>query len=157
MTASSPKVIEWETFEHEHFEKNPRWFWIVGIITILAAIIALLFQSILVAILALVAGFTLALYGAKVPSLCHYSLTPKGIRVNSELFPYDRLHSFWVGDEYRGRKIIVQVERFFLPHLILPLPDEIEDEVVRDYLLQYLPEERHEDSLVDMIFDSLGF
>jgi hypothetical protein len=72
-------------------------------------------------------------------------------------YPYDQLQSFWVNDNNRKRKIILESERFFLPHLIIPLPAEVSDEEARAYLLPLLAEVRHEESLADIIADTLGF
>ncbi len=152
-----PKTLEWEAYEHEWFEKNEHWFGLLGGVTLLFIVIALLFKNILLALLILIGGFALMLHGAKIPSLVKYTLTPKGIRINNELYSFDRLRSFWVSDEAGRRKIILHIDRLILPHLILPLPDSVSDEAARDYLLQYLAEERHEESIADLLFDYLGF
>ncbi len=149
--------LEWEAYEHDWFPKTTHWFWIIGGATAVLMLVAILFNNFLFAILLLVGGFALALHGAKIPELVHYSLTPKGIRLNDQLFPYDRLRSFWITNEHVGHKVIIQIDRLLLPHLVLPMTEDVNGEHLREYLLQYLAEERHEESLADMLFDYLGF
>jgi hypothetical protein len=151
------QTIEWQAPEYDHFEKDANWFWITGSIAVLFVLIAIILKNFLFAVILLVGGFTAMLYAARPPELIYFALTPKGVRIKNRLYPYDQLQSFWVNDNNRKRKIILESERFFLPHLIIPLPAEVSDEEARAYLLPLLAEVRHEESLADIIADTLGF
>lgn len=149
--------IEWQAPEYVHYPKDQSWFWRVGVVGFIFLIVAVLLKNFLFAIIALLGTFTVVMYGARAPEMTTFALTPKGIRVRNRLYPYDNLHSFWVHDERHPNKIIVESEHTFLPHMVIPLPPEITHEQAREYLLQYLPEVRHEESLVDIIWENLGF
>lgn len=149
--------IAWQAPEYEHFEKGPGWFLVVGAVTVILILVAIIFKNLLFAFLLLVGGFALMLYGARIPDLVNFRLTARGLRVNDRLYPYDHLDSFWMSEEKSKPKIIVHLGRWFLPHLILPLSDEITSDKARDFLLQYLPEIHQEETLTDLLFDYLGF
>ena len=150
-------TLDWEAYEYEFFARDRHWFVTISLATLALILVALLLKNILFAVLLAIGGFALMMHGTRLPDLVKYRLSPKGVRIHDQLFPYERLHSFWVHDEGRRRQIIIQVNRLILPHLVLPLPDEISDEQAREFLLQYLPEEHHDESLADMLFDYLGF
>ena len=152
-----PKQIEWEAPEYDHFEKDANWFWTIGGAALGLVLIAILLKNFLFAIIILLGAFTVMLYGARLPSLIYFALTPKGLRVKDRLYPYNYLRSFWISDEHAKRKIIIESDRLLLPHLIILLPPEIDDVEAREYLLQYLPEVQHEESLIDLLTDYLGF
>ncbi len=149
--------MEWQAPEYDHFEKTANWFWLTGAVAGALILLAVLFKDFLFAVVLLLGAFTIMMYAARPPVLIDFALTKKGLRIKDRLYPYDHLKSFWVSDEYHKRKIIVESDRLVLPHLIVPLPPNIDDEEAREYLLQYLPEMRHEESLIDLLADYLGF
>lgn len=150
--------LEWRAPEYEHREKNPDWFWAVGIAGGVVALLALLFKNFLLAVIAVLGAFTMILFGARPPAVINFALTAKGVKIKERLYPYDYLKSFWVEDQDEGkRKIIVESKKILLPHIILPLPPEVRSDEARHYLAAFLPEVRHEDSLADAIGDILGF
>ena len=150
--------IEWQALEYEHREKDSNWYWAVGALGGVLAILALVFANLLVAILAVVGTCAVLLQGARPPAMVAYGLTGKGVRVGERLYPYDHLKSFWVSDEveHKSKKIIIESHKL-VPHIILPLPAEIPGESARVYLRDKLAEVRHEDTLADALGDVLGF
>jgi hypothetical protein len=151
--------MEWQTPEYEHFDKDVGWYKGVIIVTVIAVILALIFHNVLLALILLIGGFTVMLYGSRLPSIITIKLIPKGILINKDLYLYQKLHSFWISDEHgetRAPKLIVEADRLLLPHIVIPLAD-VDREAVRDYLLQYLPEVHHEESFADVIFDLIHF
>lgn len=154
------KTVEWQTPEYEHFDKDIGWFKAVLIVTVASVILALLFQNFFFALILLLSGFVVMLYGARLPEMINVSLTPKGVRINQNLFPYDRLKSFWISDQHgegRAKKLILEADRFFLPHVVLPLSPEADEGLIREYLLRYLPETHHEESFADVLADLIHF
>lgn len=155
-----PNTLEWEALEYEHFAKDARWYKRVMIAVAVLAFISLLFKNFLLAVLVLVGGFAVLLHGARLPETLKIKLTAKGLKINDHLYPYDRLQSFWLTDDHgedRRPKLIVEADRFFLPHLVILLPEAPREEAIREYLLQYLPEVRREESFADILSDWLHF
>ena len=152
-----PKSFDWQAPEYIHQPKTSNWYWSLGGAAAIFFLIALFLANFLFAIIVLLGTFTLILYSVRKPEMINYSLSPRGLKISNRLFPYDRLHSFWVHDDRHPHKIIIESERTFLPHLVIPLPENITNEQAREFLLQYLPEQRHEESVIDIIWEELGF
>ena len=150
--------LEWQVLEYTHYEKPPNWYWWVAGGGLLAVILAMIFSSLLFAILLLLATLSLLLYGARHPELITVALHRHGVQRHKQLYPYQHLKSFWIHETpERPRKIILTSEKIFLPHIVLPLHDEVESAVAQEFLLQYLPEEHQEEALIDLVSDYLGF
>ena len=152
--------ISWEALEYEHKPVTPDWFWTVGFVSIVVAIISFYYGNLLFAIFALVSGLTIILFKIKGPQNILVRLTPKGIIIKNNLYPYGRIESFWIHEKERGDRIInelsIRSDRAFMPQIIIPL-GEADAELVRDYLSKYLIEEYHEIQLADVLSEYLGF
>jgi len=148
-------LIEWETLEYEHYEKSSRWFWAVGIGGAVLILLAILTKNFLFAILLLLATFALLLHGHRPPDKITITMSRHGVRVRHLLYPFKNLRSFWVHDQLSAKKITLRSEKAFMPHLHLPLPDDLDHEEIRLFLLEHLPEEHHEPTLIDALVEYL--
>lgn len=147
--------FEWEILEYEHYEKSPNWFWAVGIGGFVLIVIAILTKNFLLAILILLAGFTLILHGVKPPEKITITVSRHGVKIRHLLYPFKTLRSFWIHDHLPTKKITLRSEKAFMPHLHLPLPDDFDYETIRVFLLERLPEEHHEPTLIDALVEYL--
>ena len=140
-TEGMPGNIMWTAPEHTHSHKGTDWFWALGIIAISGAIVALLFKNFLFAILIVVGSFTMSLLAAKPPRTLEFELSPRGILIDGSLYPYQMLLAFWIENK-KGEHplLLIDSSRFLTPHLLIPLED-VDADVVREYLLEYLKEE----------------
>ncbi len=151
------ETIEWEAPEFEYREKTADWFWIVGIATITLIILAFFFKNMLWGILATVGGFSISLYGAKKPATVKFKIDPKGIRVGDRMFEYENLESFWINyDPPQKKELIVKSKKTFMPYTKIMLRSE-DPEKIRGYLLQFLDEEKIEESLTQTIMEIMKF
>ena len=152
-----PQDITWKAHEHSHSDKGSDWFWALGIIAVSSAVVAVLFQNLLFALLILVGSFTMALLAKKSPRELTFSLSPRGIMIDNALYPYQMLVAFWIQD--RGTEhstLIVDARRFMTPHLIVSLHDT-DAEQVHTYLSEYLPEEEIEEPIGQRLLEMFGF
>jgi hypothetical protein len=153
------KKITWETLDHIKEEKSNDWFWIVGIIAVAIAVLAIFFNNILFALLILIASFTSFMMANSTPNFVRYEINRRGVVAGSTVYTYAGLQSYYVIDEdgyYRDR-ILLKSKNFFMPLIVIPLGGEADPEEVREYLLEYLDEEEMEETGVQKFFDSLGF
>lgn len=148
--------ISWEALEYEYEEKSSDWFWVVGGVAFFAIIVSLLFKNILFAIIILIAAFSVAMYAKRPPQYIKFSLSRRGVRVNNTLYPYDHLESFWVEENLPIPKVMLKSERFFLPYVIMPIQG-INPDVIHDFLSKHLPEKKHEESIVEVLAEHIGF
>jgi len=147
--------FEWETLEYEHYEKSPRWFWTVGMGGAVLILFAVLTTNFLFAILLLLATFTLLLHGHQPPDKITISMGRHGVQVRHLIYPFKNLRSFWVHDQLLAKKITLRSKKAFMPYLHLPLPDNLDHEAIRLFLLEHLPEEHHEPTLIDAFVEYL--
>src|SRR3989344_4099127 len=147
---STIEVIEWQAPEYTFYPKHQNWYWGVGVISLVLILVALFTINFLLAILVIIASFTVMMYGARQPEVIRFALTRRGVRFHDRLYPFDFLRSFWIIEEPTRRKIILESNRFILPHIVLPLADSVHAEDVRRYLTAFMVEKCQEESLVDI-------
>lgn len=158
------ETLEWQAWDNHHGErKSARWFLGIGIGALALIAIAIWTSNFLLAILVIIAAFTLALHHHKGPALVTYALTPRGVRIDDRLYPYENLNSFWLEEwvvatpEQGGHwRLRFDSSKALLPHLTLPLPEAVDNTQVKAYLLAFLPEERHDESLIEALAEFLG-
>lgn len=153
------KSILWEAYEHEHHEKSKDWYWSLGIIIATTSILSILFGNYIFGILIIIMGVSLAVVGSREPNLVTFELNKMGVRIGKKLFPYATLEAFWVQDNTehnRMSQLLIKSRKTMVPLLIIPL-DGVETEYIRDFLLYHLLEKEMEESLSQLIMESLGF
>ncbi|NOY35572.1 MAG: hypothetical protein GXP44_01470 [bacterium] len=154
---NKPNTIEWEAAEYEHREKTADWFWAVGIITLAAVVSAFLLENFLLAILSGLIGFSISLYGAKKPATVKFKIGSRGVQIGGKLYDYENLNSFWIDyDPPRRKELILESKKTFMPHINIMLEDT-DPEEVREYLSQFVKEEKIEESWASTISRILGF
>ena len=100
--------LNWQAHEYLYSEKTADWYWIVSIITISIAIIAIILNNIIFAILIIVSSFTLSLFASRKPEIIDVEINPSGVTVGKTHYPYAHLDSFWVETREFQPKIILK-------------------------------------------------
>ena len=149
--------ISWEGYEYEHKDRSVDWYWAVGVIAIALAITAIIYKNILFAIFIILGAFTLLMYAARKPEKVYFEISRRGVRVNKTLYPFSTLESFCIHDNSHSPKIIFQSQKLFMPHIIIPLSEEIDVESLHNFLIEFIDEDEHRESISEMIMDYLGF
>jgi len=126
-------VFAWEAPEYEYIEKHPKWYWVMGLI--------------LLAIIVYAMGYA---YAEREPRLIRMEINPDGVIVDKIMYEYDDLKSFWIFYEVEtGFKILsLHSKKTFLPHIHIPVGDA-NPILIREVLLNYLPEIKQEMTIVD--------
>ncbi len=150
------KKLSWETVEYFHTEKTADWYWIVGIVTVSIAIISIILNNVIFAILILVSSFTLALFASRRPHVIAVELNEGGIMINKTLYPYSSLESFWVETREFHPRILIKSKKLVM-HLITIFIEEVKPDEVQTFLSQYLPEEEHREPFLEKVLLYLGF
>ncbi len=148
--------LVWETYEYEHSEKTPDWFWAFGIVVVTGVIASYLLGNILFAVLIAIGGFTMALLASRHPDEWTCELSSRGLKINNTLYPFSTLESFWVEDDGVTGKIILKSKKTIMPELIIPLED-LDPGYIREFLSTYLEEEEMHEPLSHIIMERLGF
>jgi hypothetical protein len=150
--------ISWQHHEHAHIERSVDWFWSVGIITTGALILCIFFKLFLFAIIIILFVFLAFNNARRKPPLLRFEINRKGVRAGNTLYPYSMLESFWVEDTEFRDVILFRSKKPFSPILSIPFDStEIDPELIRDYLLDYLNEEELEEPLYMLLMERFGF
>ena len=146
----------WRALEYIHTEKNSDWYWIVGIVTLSIAIISIILNNVIFAILIIVSVGTLTLYASRRPTIIEVEINSKAIIIGRVKYNFEDLDSFWVEKEIGHPRLLIKSKRMLSPY-ISALIEDIDPENVRQALLPHLPEEQHTEPFLEKILIYLGF
>jgi hypothetical protein len=151
--------IRWTGYEFEYKEKTNDWFWAVGIIIISISIISFIYENAIFGLFILLAGAMALMTAKKPPRLIDYELTEKGLLINDKTYSHLDFRAFWVTeDKYSAPKLLLRANKIVNPILVITIEtDYVDAEAVRDFLLDYIPEEKMEEPLSMRLMEFLGF
>jgi hypothetical protein len=152
-------IAEWEGREYDHNPKDADWYWALGIIATTGVIAAILFGSILLAVLIVCAAVAIALHAAKHPPLHRFKLVEHGIMIGEDLHHFERMTSFSVLEDIEGEfppMLSVKTESWLSPHLVIPLQG-VDVDLVYAHFYRNVDEGEHHHTLSDLVAAWLGF
>jgi uncharacterized membrane protein len=149
--------FSWNAPEYEHFEKHPKWYWVMGGVLLAIVIYALVTNSILMAITFILIGMLGYIYAEREPRIIPIEINPDGIKVDNYFYNYDDLKSFWIFYETEeGIKVLsLHSKKTFLPHIHIPIGNA-NPILIRETLINYLPEIRQELTIIDRLERLIG-
>lgn len=149
-------ILEWHSPEHHFDKKSNDWYWILGVITLGASVLAFYFNDFLFGIFIIIAGLTIGMLSYKETKIVSIKVTSKGMIFGKFLYPWMSFRSFWIEDEHtHGARILMHPTNSYLPLTIIPINEEVDLNDVRDTLLEFLAEEFLAESLVHKWFDKI--
>ncbi len=148
--------ISWRAPEYTFNEKSTDWFWGLALSTLAIGVVSLIAGNFLLAVLIIIAAFTVGLLSIRRPKDIEFKINNRGVKAGTELHSWSGLESFWLEEETDPPKIILISKRFLMPHIIIPLGD-VDFGNVHDVLLEHLPQVEHHESIVDVLAARLGF
>ncbi len=144
-------LFSWVAPEHIHVRPNPRAIIIAAIMLFVVIAYALFTNSPLMAITFILIGVVGYLFLTKDPADVEFIITREGIVVGRNLYAFEDIHSFWIFDEAPLENVLsIHSHGMLAPFIHLPLGD-LDHDTMRDVLLQYIPEEKQEPRMVDII------
>lgn len=151
-------MIAWETPPHEHKPRTVDWYWALGIFAVAAAALAALFSDYLFAVVILLAALSIGVYSSREPKLSRIEVSDRGIRIDNKRYQYDTLRSFWVdhGEDSGKVQLLITSNKFLMPQIVIPIPEEVSQDRVRNLLVKYLAEEEQHESIAQRIAEFFG-
>lgn len=149
--------FEWKDKEFSVKEKNKSWFIIPGLITIAFGIFALASESFLFLVTIVLGFFVFYIYANKKPRIIKFRIDERGVEIDGRLYEFDSLSSFWIFyNPPEQKEISLRSKRTFLPYIKISLGKENPNEI-RKFLLKFIPEKRHSESIIDILMRRIGF
>jgi c-di-AMP phosphodiesterase-like protein len=129
----------------------------IGIVFVLIGVAFIIFQqSTITAIFFFLVVVVMFIIGFKKRTALFWELGPLGITADTISYRYNDLRSFWI--EYQPgylKELSFQSKKWYHSYIKIPLNQENPLEI-REFLLAFLPEERHEDTIIEIISRKLG-
>jgi hypothetical protein len=143
----------WQFPERQEYERGRLWYIIAGLIVATLLIYALLTQNFLFALMIILFAVVVLFSHARGPAIFDFTVTDKGLAVNSRLYAYDELQSFWIIDEPTVKKLYFSFQSSMRPPLAVFITEQ-NPEDIRQTLRNYLPEdtEQKDELLSDLIW-----
>jgi hypothetical protein len=155
-TTSSTPILTWSAHEFEKKSRHPDWHWYVGLVFGIAAVLAFFYGNLFFGIFLVIAGAVVIIYAFRDPKLLVVAIGEKGITINNELLPYERITQFWLDETGKPDKLLLRVNGYFVPTITLPL-EGVTADVVRAALVGKAKEEAVQESNSVKLFDRIGF
>ncbi len=148
--------LAWEALEYEHTPRSSDWFWGLGIIAVGGIILSIIFSNLLFGLVIAVGAVALGLHALRHPRVVRCDITDRGIALDTALFPYSTLQSFWIFEHTLPNRLVLTSKKVAMPHITILLNDVSADDV-RDILSEYLHEEEVHETFSDRVLELLGF
>lgn len=150
--------FSWDTLEYEHREKSTDWYWALGILVVIGAVIAFITKNFLFGVLLLIGGFLLGLFAGKKNPPISVEISQQGILINNDLIGFNTINAFWIyRNAFGTRKLILKTTRNFAPIVSVPIPDDVRATELRTFLLEIIPEIEMTEAAIDLIMERIGF
>jgi len=151
------REFEWEAAEFEKTEKEKSWFIMPAIVVIVLGVFALLTDNYLFLVVIITGFVSFYVYARKSPRIVRFRIDEKGVEVDGRLHEYTDLRSFWLFYNPPLEKTLsIRGKKTFFPYLKIPLDKENPTEI-RKYLLKFIPEKRHQESIIGILMKRIGF
>ncbi|MBI4132844.1 MAG: hypothetical protein HY473_02050 [Candidatus Sungbacteria bacterium] len=150
-------LLAWEAPEFEQSASGALVLLLVGTLLVVGSAGALFFKNFLFALLLSIAGGLVISYAYRTPHQIRFRVTARGIGIGGKLYEFETLSSFWIFYEPPlAKELSLVSKKMFAPAVRAPLGD-LDPLRLREILLRFLKEEKHEESLVDILAKRLGF
>lgn len=145
-------LFSWRSPEFEMFERDKKWYLYVTLILLAIVAYAVLTNGLVMAITFILVGVVGYIYIHKEPRVLDFMITEDGVVAGREIYDFNNLKSFWIFYEPEGVKVIsLHTESHLVPYVHIPIHNEDPLEI-REILLGYIPEEKHEPGIIETLY-----
>lgn len=137
--ASDKPILVWQGKEFQEYNRNRKWYLLVGVIGVLLTVGALVLQQWLTAPVFALATFVVLRHADDKPRTITYQMSRLGVTVGEKFTPYSELKTYWIVYNPPAKTVTFQSTGRFKPLIKLEL-GEMDPEVIRETLKPFLPE-----------------
>ena len=87
-------TIEWSAPEYTHKERSNDWFWAIGLVTVIACVIAIWLHNYVFAIFLFVSGGSLIMFSIRHPQDVKYIIETEGLTIGKDKHNWKSIKSF---------------------------------------------------------------
>jgi len=150
-------LYEWDAPEFTKYERDASWNAILAISSIALTIFFILTKNYLGAVVILFLTTLVYIHSRREPRTVHFTILPLGIEIDTTLHPFEELESFWIFYEPGEiKELSFRTKRLVTPVLGLPL-GKTDPVAIRQILLKFLPEQKQEEPIANVLARRLKF
>lgn len=143
-------LLQWQTLEFEPREIGRNFYLGTGVFLLATIVYALATNSPIMAITFILIGIMGFITLEQDPKMLRCAIVKDGVIVEKELYAFENIESFWIVYEEDERYISLKTTGKLTPFVHIPLGDE-NPVTVREILVEYATEEKHDPTLIDTI------
>ncbi|HMQ01951.1 MAG TPA: DUF5673 domain-containing protein [Candidatus Doudnabacteria bacterium] len=132
-------VFKWEAPEFRHYPKNPAWYITMFIIIGLFVAYQVILRDWFGAVILVILGIIIYAFARQTPKYVEMQITDRGIHINGDLIPYNRIKHFWIIDDHEHKVLNLETTAY-LNHLLAIELESEDAEEIREFLFDILPE-----------------
>ena len=152
-------IFGWEINEYEEHERDKRWYIMMGVISVLLLLYAVLTANYLFALIIVLFAIILFLQDTRNPRRLPFIVAETGIILGNKFYSFSELKDFWIIYEPPMVKNLYFSTGSLVSHrLSIPLMD-VDPRPIRKYLNEFLEEnlDEEEEPLSDKISRTFRF
>ncbi|MEA3322847.1 MAG: hypothetical protein U9Q12_01365 [Patescibacteria group bacterium] len=144
-------LVHWRGPDFERYPHSKRWYTWISLAVAAIIFYALWTDSIIMAIVFVLIWLVGYLQLSQQPKVIDFAVTYDGILVGDEMYPFEEIKSFWIFYEPPHTRIIsLRMKGHLRPYLHIPL-HQIDPVLVHEGMIEFIPEERQEQSGIDVV------
>lgn len=149
--------MQWTTLEHIYDEKTNDWY--ASVILIAGSLIAVefLMNNFLLITLTIIATISFILLAARRPDMIDVEIRKTGVRVGDLLYSYNSLDGYAIAEYHHENRLLLESNRHIMPLIVIPIPEDVDLDALREGLNEYLPERELHESFAHLLLERLGF
>ena len=149
--------LEWQATEYEYKQKNVDWFWILGTVCVLGAVLSIYFGNFLFGVVILIGGLAIGLHANIPPPLHSYSLQGEGLIKDTTLYPFTNIKKFYFAKDSLGDVLLLEIDRIAFPIVTIPLGSTDKEWIKQTFRTKNIKESLLEIPLAERLLDVFGF
>lgn len=150
-------TISWSAPTHSPAPRSADWYWTLGLVAVCGIVASVFFGNLIFAALISLAALCVGVLAARAPRECEVHITPEGISLDQDFFPYRSLRTFFVlTDHHAGPRLLLTTSGILHPHMAIGIHEPATPEAIHAYLSHFLKEEEHH-SPGGFLIELLGF
>jgi hypothetical protein len=144
-------LLSWRAPEFEVSSRDHKWYIYVTTVLLVIIAYAIFTNGLIMAITFILIGMVGYIYIHKEPRVLDFALTEDGVVAGREIYVFDNLKSFWIFYEENDLQVIsFHTSSYLLPYIHVPIHDQ-DPAAIREILLDYLSEEKHEPGIMEVL------
>lgn len=148
---SSDDLLSWRAPEFEIFERDRKWYLYITIVLLAVVTYAIIMNALVMAITFILVGAVGYIYVHAKPRILTFMITEDGVVAGRDIYEFKNLNSFWIFYEPEGVRVIsLHTKSHLVPYVHIPIHDQ-DPAKIREILLDFIPEEKHEPGMVETL------